>query len=49
MLKIVLQVDSDNIIGVKETLKAYCEKFHDTKVVSVEKVAEQMKFSGKEK
>lgn len=47
MLKITLQVDSDNIFGVKETLKEYCEKFGDVTVTNVEEVKGEMKHENK--
>lgn len=43
MLKITLLIDSDNIIGVKETLNEYCEKFGDVTVTNVEEVKGEMK------
>lgn len=43
MLKITLQVDSDNIIGVKETLNEYCEKFGDVTVTDVKEIEEETK------
>lgn len=38
MLRIVLMVDSDDMIGVKETLKEYCERFGDVTVIKGERV-----------
>lgn len=43
MLKITLLIDSDNIIGVKETLNECCEKFGDVTVTNVEEVKGEMK------
>lgn len=47
MLKITLLVDSDNIIGVKETLNEYCEKFGDVIVINVEEIKGKTKHENK--
>lgn len=38
MIRVVLEVRSEDVIGVKETLADYCERFGDTRVRSVELV-----------
>lgn len=47
MLKITLMVDSDNIIGVKETLNEYCEKCGDVTVINVEEIKGETKHENK--
>ena len=37
-VKITISVDSDNIIGVKETLVEYFEKFGDVRIVDVKEI-----------
>lgn len=46
MLTIVMKVNSRNVIGVKETLAAYCERFGDVVFVEIkeEDPPEQMKL-----
>lgn len=46
-MKITLQVDSDNIFGVKETLKEYCETFEDVTVTDVEEIKGETKHENK--
>lgn len=38
MIKLTILVDSDNIIGVKETIAEYMEKHGDTRVVDVQQI-----------
>lgn len=38
MIKLTILVDSDNIIGVKEAIAEYLEKYGDTKVVEVQQI-----------
>lgn len=47
MLEIKIRVDTDNIIGVKETLADYLSKHGDVKIVDVKEVSmtEQMRLS----
>ena len=45
MIKIILTVDSDNIIGIKETLAEYLEKYGDTQVIEVSQIAEQTRLT----
>lgn len=46
MLTVVMKVNSRNVIGVKETLAAYCEKFGDVVFgeIKEEEAPEQMKL-----
>lgn len=46
MLQIVINVDTYDVIGVKETLAEYLEKFGDVRVVSVESIASQTFMAG---
>lgn len=48
MIRIVLEVDSDNIIGVKESLAMELEKHGDIRVISVAHVDlwQQMTLTG---
>ena len=41
MLRIIIDVDTDeNIIGVKEDIAYYCEKYGDVKLIAVGEVGE---------
>lgn len=48
---VTLEIDSDNIIGVKETLAIYLERYGDVRVVSVlpEKSCERKQNDGGKK
>lgn len=49
MITIIVKVNSDDVIGVKETLAAYLERFGDCHVVEVrEEDLHQMKIGEKE-
>ena len=47
MTTVVMKINSRNVIGIKETLAAYCERFGDVVFVEVreDESSEQMKIT----